>query len=132
MFNLDLDKINITVKNDDELFFRYIDRIYFELLSNEELFKKQLIKYNNNDIIFNNITQQSMYEAALEKALTTKWGKKNKNYKLEYFTPSNKEFQFRDYLFGLDKENIFAKRNIIVDKKYFKDKNNFYKTKSRD
>ncbi len=132
MFNLDLDKINTTVKNDDKLFFRYIDRIYFELLSNEELFKKQLIEYNNNNIIFNNITQQSMYEAALEKALTTKWGKKNKEYKLEHFTVSNKEFQFRDYIFGIDKENIFAKRNIIVDKKYFKDKNNFYKTKSRD
>lgn len=132
MFNLDLDKINITVKNDDKLFFRYIDRIYFELLSNEELFKKQLIEYNNNNIIFNNITQQSMYEAALEKALTTKWGKKNKEYKLKHFTVSNKEFQFRDYIFGIDKENIFAKRNIIVDKKYFKDKNNFYKTKSRD
>lgn len=132
MFNLDLDKINTTVKNDDKLFFRYIDRIYFELLSNEELFKKQLIEYNNNNIIFNNITQQSMYEAALEKALTTKWSKKNKEYKLEHFTVSNKEFQFRDYIFGIDKENIFAKRNIIVDKKYFKDKNNFYKTKSRD
>lgn len=132
MFNLDLDKINTTVKNDDKLFFRYIDRIYFELLSNEELFKKQLIKYNNNDIIFNNVTQQSMYEAALEKALTTKWGKKNKEYKLKHSTVSNKEFQFRDYIFGIDKENIFAKRNIIVDKKYFKDKNNFYKTKSRD